>query len=166
LTFEEFLTAELPGLTRFAGALTGDRHLAEDVLSDALLAVSRRWGRITGMERPLAYVQRAVVNMFLSQRRTAERRRTEPADPAVFDRAEPDASDAVARRDLVNRLLAGLPPQQRAAVVLRYLMDQTDEEIAATLGCSSGTVRSHLSHARSALRLAATIEGADDHGRR
>jgi len=45
-----------------------------------------------------------------------------------------------------------------AAVVLRYLMDQTDLEIAAALGCSTGTVRSHLSHGRSALRLAATVE--------
>jgi RNA polymerase sigma-70 factor (sigma-E family) len=159
LTFEEFLAAELPSLTRFAGALTGDRHLAEDVLSDALLVVSRRWGRIAGMDRPLAYVHRAVVTTFLSERRKAGRRRTDPvADQALLDRAEPDASDAVARRDFVARLLAGLPPQQRAAVVLRYLMDQTDQEIAAALGCSTGTVRSHLSHGRSALRLAATIE--------
>ncbi|GAA2611842.1 SigE family RNA polymerase sigma factor [Dactylosporangium fulvum] len=159
MTFEEFLAAELPGLTRFAGALTGDRHLAEDVLSDALLVVSRRWSRIAEMDKPLPYVRRAVVSTFFSERRKAARRRTEPvADHALLDRAEPDPGDDVARRDLVERLLAGLPPQQRAALVLRYLLDQTDEEIAQALGCSTGTVRSHLSLARSVLRRSGTIE--------
>ncbi|MEV4509453.1 SigE family RNA polymerase sigma factor [Dactylosporangium sp. NPDC049525] len=159
MTFEEFLAAELPGLTRFAGALTGDRALAEDVLADALLAVGGRWSRIAGMDQPLAYVRRAVVNTFLSERRKAARRRTDPVgDHALLDRAEPDPGDAVARRDLVERLLAGLPPRQRATVVLRYLLDQTDEEIAEALGCSTGTVRSHLSLARSTLRLAANAE--------
>jgi DNA-directed RNA polymerase specialized sigma24 family protein len=42
--------------------------------------------------------------------------------------------------------------------VLRYLFDETDEEIAEALGCTTGTVRSHLSHARAALRLAATAQ--------
>ncbi|MFB7114238.1 RNA polymerase sigma factor [Streptomyces sp. NPDC056291] len=88
--------------------------------------------------------------------RTLKRRRTGPSgDAAVLDRADPDASDAVVRRDEVDRLLAGLTPRQRVAVVLRYLLDQDDQEIAQALGCSSATVRSHLSQARAALRLSA-----------
>jgi RNA polymerase sigma factor (sigma-70 family) len=55
----------------------------------------------------------------------------------------------------VARLLAVLPPQQKAAVVLRYLLDESDEQIADALGCTTGTVRSHLSRARATLRLVA-----------
>ncbi|MER7277097.1 sigma-70 family RNA polymerase sigma factor [Dactylosporangium sp. NPDC000244] len=159
MTFEEFLVAELPGLTRFAGALTGDRDLGEDILADALLTVSAKWARISGTQRPLAYVRRVVVTTFLSDRRRAARRRTQPVgDPSLLDRAEPDVSDVVARRDFVAQLLTALPAQQRAAVVLRYLLDQTDDEIAQTLRCSTGTVRSHLSRARATLRMTAPAE--------
>ncbi|GII59249.1 hypothetical protein Pth03_76380 [Planotetraspora thailandica] len=156
MTLEEFLSAELPGLSRFAGALTGDVHLAEDILSDALLVVVPRWRKISAMERPDAYVRQVVINAHLSDRRKAKRRRTDPiGDHEVFDRADPDASDTVVTRDEVDRLLARLTPQQRVAVVLRYLLDQDDQQIAQALGCSSATVRSHLSQARAALRLSA-----------
>jgi RNA polymerase sigma-70 factor (sigma-E family) len=162
MTFEEFLRAEMTGLTRFSGALCGDRHLAEDVLADALLVASTRWNRISGMEHPLAYVRRIVLTTFLSESRKAGRRRTEATcDPAVLEHPDADAYEAVDRRDQVRRLLSTLAPQQRAAVVLRYLLDQTDDEMADVLGCSPATVRSHLSHARSALRLTA---GADRRG--
>jgi RNA polymerase sigma-70 factor (sigma-E family) len=161
MTFEEFLRAEMGGLARFSGALCGDRHLAEDVLSDALLAASARWGRIARMEHPAAYVRRIVLTTYLSESRKRKRRRTDVTDDAaVLDRAGPDVLRTVEERDEIRRLLAGLSPPQRAAVVLRYLCDQPDQEIAAALGCSAATVRSHLSHARSAMRLAAaTNEG-------
>ncbi|BCJ45048.1 RNA polymerase sigma24 factor [Actinoplanes ianthinogenes] len=157
MTFEEFLRAEMAGLARFAGALTGDHHLAEDILSDALMVVSTRWGRIRRMENPLGYVRRTVVTTFLSERRKTRRRRTQAtADLGVLDRAGDDPHATVDARDAVVRLLTHLSAHQRVAVVLRYLFDRTDEEIADALACSPGTVRSHLSHARAALRLAAT----------
>ena len=153
--FDDFLRAELAGLARFAGALTGDRHLAEDVLSDALLTVTSRWKRISAMEHPVAYVRRVVVTTYLSDRRRTHRRRTEPTDDTeLLDRAGPDASETVVLRDQVAHLLARLSPRQRTAVVLRYLYDQSDEQIAETLDCAASTVRSHLSHARTVLRLA------------
>jgi RNA polymerase sigma-70 factor (sigma-E family) len=158
VTFEEFLHAEMAGLARYAGALTGDHHQAEDVLSDALLVVSTRWWRISRMAHPLAYVRRVVTNTFLSEQRKIRRRRTEvSADPAVLDRRGHEPHGAVEDRDLVDRLLSQLPDRQRAAVVLRYLFDQSDEDIAAALACSTATVRSHLSHARAALRLAPAL---------
>jgi RNA polymerase sigma factor (sigma-70 family) len=96
------------------------------------------------------------VTTYLDDRRKAQRRRTDPAgDIEVLDRPAPDAADAVVDRMEVERLLAALPPQQKAAVVLRYLLDESDEQIACTLGCTTGTVRSHLSRARTTLRLVA-----------
>jgi RNA polymerase sigma-70 factor (sigma-E family) len=157
MTFDDFVRAELGPLTRFAGALAGDHALAEDVLSDVLLKVARRWRRISGMDNPAAYVRRIVVTTYLSDRRKAQRRRTVPAgDLSTLDRPGPDASAEVVARDEVERLLATLPRQQRAAMVLRYLLDEPDDRIAQALGCTPGTVRSHLSHARVTLRLAAT----------
>jgi|SRR5215469_1556551 len=143
-------------LSRFAGALAGDRYLAEDMLSDALVKVARRWRRIGEMDDPAAYVRRVVVSTYIDDRRKVQRRRTAPTgDVALLDRPSPDAAQAVIERDEVARLLAVLPPQQKAAVVLRYLLDEPDERIAEALGCSTGTVRSHLSRARATLRLVA-----------
>jgi RNA polymerase sigma-70 factor (sigma-E family) len=157
MTFDDFVRAELGALTRFAGALAGDRLLAEDILSDALLKVAHRWRQVSDMGDPAAYVRRVVVTTYLSDRRKAQRRRTVPAgDLSALDRPGPDASAAVIAREEVTWLLARLPPQQKAAIVLRYLLDEPDEYIAQALGCTPGTVRSHLSRARATLRLAAT----------
>jgi RNA polymerase sigma-70 factor (sigma-E family) len=157
MTFEDFARAELGALTRFAGALTGDRELAEDILSDALVKVAARWRRISVLDDPAGYVRRVVVTTYLSDRRKAARRRGIPIlDRSGAGQPVPDTGAVVAARDEVARLLAGLPKQQRAAIVLRYLLDESDEQIADQLGCAVGTVRSHLSHARAALRLAAT----------
>ncbi len=154
MTFEEFVHAEMGGLARFAGALTGNRHLAEDVLSDALLAVSARWPRVRAMESPAGYARQVVISTYLSDQRKARRRRTHPTDDTVLlDRATPDLSDAIVQRDEVARLLVRLTPKQRIAVVLRYLHDQTDAEIAQALDCTPGSVRAHLSLARATLRL-------------
>jgi RNA polymerase sigma factor (sigma-70 family) len=155
VTFDEFVQAELGSLTRFAGAMTGDEHLAQDVLSDALLKTVVRWRRISVMENPAADVRRILVTTYLSDRRKALRRRTDPTgDLSLLDRPAPDGSDLVMLRDELERLLAQLTPTQRIAIVLRYLLDQDDKQIAETLNRTTATVRSHLSHARATLRLA------------
>lgn len=129
----------------------------EDILSDALLKVARRWPHISTLEYPRAYVRRVVVNTYLSDRRTARRRCTTTVDdPEPLIGTSPDPASEVVARDEVERLLARLPRQQKVAVVLRYLLDQSDEQIAEVLGCAPVTVRSHLSQARTTLKLAAT----------
>lgn len=160
--FEEFVHAELGALTRFAGALTGDRYLAEDMLSDALVKVASRWRRISRADDPAAYVRRVVVNTYISDLRRTKRRKTMvTSDDWLLDRPSPDMAADVAARQDVAALLAQLPPRQKTAVVLRYMLDQTDEQIAAALNCSTGTVRSHLSRARATLRLAASPAGKE-----
>jgi RNA polymerase sigma-70 factor (sigma-E family) len=157
VTFDEFVNAELDGLISFSAALAGDLHLAEDILSDALVKVAVQWRRVAAADNPAAYVRRVVVTTYLADRRKARRRRTEPtSDMSVLDRATPDHIDAVLAREEVIALLARLPPQQKAVIVLRYLLDEPDDQIALALGCTPGTVRSHLSLARAALRLAVT----------
>jgi len=157
MEFDEFVEAHLSALGRYAGVLTGDRHLAEDVLSDALITASSRWDLIGQMEYPLAYVRRIVASL-------QARPRSAPPTAHHCAQAEPAGSlvspgDPHARlddRDELDRLLRGLTPTQRGAVVMRFYLDLPDTDIAQALGCSPGTVRSTISRALSALRLTLT----------
>ena len=76
MTFEEFAAARLPSVLRFAGVLTGDRGLAEDVVQEVLIRASARWQAIVVLDKPEAYVRKMIVNEYLSWRR---RFRTAPA---------------------------------------------------------------------------------------
>lgn len=121
MDFDAYLDRELPALSRFVGVLVGNPHDAHDILADALIVVAARWERITVMAHPTAYVRRVIVSTFLSERRTSARRRTAPVgDDEVLDRPVDDPSEAVLIRAETDRLLSGLPPRHRAAVVLRY----------------------------------------------
>ena len=94
MRFEEFLLSEMKGLAVFAGAVTGDPHLAEDVLSDALVIVSDRWARISEMDAPAAYARRVVVTTFLSDRRKAARMPTSRLSCALRETTSPRASSS------------------------------------------------------------------------
>lgn len=152
--FDEFLRDQLPSLVRFAGVLTADTHLAQDLTQDALVRAHARWGRIGRMDRPDLYLRRMIANGYLSWRRRWAVRSISPvADAGLLDPAtEPDPAVRLADRDQITALLATLSRRQRAALVLRFYEGRTDEEIAAILGCTAGTVRSHVSRALAGLR--------------
>lgn len=151
-SLEGFVTARGPALVRFAYVLTGgDAHRAEDLVQSALAKVIGRWARICRGGHPEAYLRRVVVNEELSWRR--RRSATEQVVATPPDRgAGVDQHAAVDGRDLAWRLLAGLPRRQRAVLVLRYLEDWPDAEIAVALRCSEATVRSQASRALAGLR--------------
>ena len=148
--FDEFVRARSLGLLRTAVLLTGgDRGHAEDLLQDVLARMYARWSRIEG---PEAYARRALVHAAVNRWRGRGRRPEVPLpDPdAGADTADPAAT--VDLRDALTRELLRLPPRQRAVLVLRYLDDLPDEEIARTLGCAPGSVRSHASRGLARLR--------------
>jgi RNA polymerase sigma-70 factor (sigma-E family) len=158
VTFEDFLTQRLTPLLRYATVLTCDPGQAQDVVQDVLVRAQPRWGRIGAMDQPYAYVKRMVTNEFLSWRR----RRADVAVPAdalaALSPAVADPTIAVDQRAALLAGIARLPRKQRAAVVLRYYEGCADTEIAEVLGCSTGTVRSHLSRAVATLRAMAETE--------
>jgi RNA polymerase sigma-70 factor (sigma-E family) len=161
VTFDEFLDAELSGLRRYAAALTGDRQRAHDVLADALLRAHTGWGRIGAMEFPAAYVRRIVTSTFLSERRRWSVRHIRTTRSGELpDVALPDPASAVDDREHLQRLLAGLPPRQRAAVVLRFYLGLSYAEVAAELGITEGAVRTATSRALAALRISVIDEEA------
>ena len=154
--------AALPGLLRFGYVLTGDAHRGEELAQTALVTTYRRWRHLRH-EEPHAYVRRAMVNAHTSLWR---RHRRETPLPERFDLPSPH-SGPVAYDDVdqVLRALRVLPPRQRAVMVLRYYEDLSEAEIARTLGCSPGTVKSQASRAMKALRreldrVAQSLEGS------
>jgi RNA polymerase sigma-70 factor (sigma-E family) len=146
--FEELYRCTYGGLLALAVAIVRDRSLAEDLVHDAYAQLWRQWASVT---HPTAWLRRAVVSHCLASLRTQRRResiirRQAPAAPA----AEPD------ERAFLD-LLTGLNERQRVAVVLRYVQDLSEAEIASVLGCRPGTVKSTLHRAIRVLR--ARLEG-------
>lgn len=147
MDFEEFAAAALPALLRFGHVLTGDPHRAEELVQQALVSTWSRWGRIQH-DQPLAYVRRAMVHTHTSWWRRSRREAPLPAD---WDGAAATAPDLGERERAVSALKL-LPPRQRAVIVLRYYEDLSEADIARTLGCSPGTVKSQSSKALRTLR--------------
>ena len=99
--FLEFASARTPALMRMAGALTGDRHAAEDLVQSGLERAVRRWSRI---DDPEAYVRRVIYHEYVSWWRRA-RRRPERLTADLPERATAaDHAADVALRHEVARL--------------------------------------------------------------
>jgi RNA polymerase sigma-70 factor (sigma-E family) len=151
-TFEEFVRARSAHLFRLALVLTGWNHAAaQDVLQIALERAYRRRWHLFRDTSPEPYVRRVLVNAAIDWRRGLRRRRELPLDAASWV-AVGDRADQVAERDALLRALAALPARQRAVLVLRYWEDLPDAEIAASLDCAEGTVRSLASRGLSRMR--------------
>jgi len=150
--FEQFVAARGPSLLRLAYMLTHSPTQAEDLVQEALTSAYRRWDAVEVADSPEAYVRRILVNQALSWRRRAWRNEIPAQLPEGPDGPADGVPHAVAERDLVWRIMAGLPARQRAVLVLRYYEDVPDEQIAHLLGCAPGTVRSLAARAFAALR--------------
>ncbi|MFC6080102.1 SigE family RNA polymerase sigma factor [Sphaerisporangium aureirubrum] len=147
--FREFVDAHQRSLMRTAYLLTGDAHLAEDLLQSVLLKVLGRWQRL---DSPEAYVRRALVNQHISWRRRRGAGEVPSAEPP--DRAYSSEESAV-DRIVLRQALMRLTPKQRAVIVLRYFEDRTERETAEMLGCALGTVKSQVHYALGRLRALA-----------
>ncbi|WP_086859534.1 SigE family RNA polymerase sigma factor [Streptomyces milbemycinicus] len=164
--FEEFVAARGPRLLRVAWLLTGDAHLAEDLLQTVLAKVWPKWRRIAG-ENPEAYVRKALVNTHASWWRRRWRGEV-PHDEVPDTRAMPDPFEGVDLEQSLAAVVRALPVRQRAVVVLRYFEDLSVEDTADVLGCSTGTVKSQASKALRTLHgllpAAELVEGGERRG--
>lgn len=144
--FTDFVRLSTPTLFRTAYLLCGDHQRAEDLLQSTLVRVYQHWTRVQGMDRPVAYARKVLVNQS-----TAWWRRRSSHEASLLHFAEPtqrDRADDVAEHERVWRAVLALPPRQRAVTVLKFYEDMSEREIAETLGMAPGTVKSHA-HAAS-----------------
>lgn len=158
--FRSFAAARLPALLRFGHLLTGDPSSAEDLVQSALARTALAWARVRRQDDPEGYVRRTMLNLQSNVRRGRPWRESPTADPpeVVEPRSPQEEYDD---RDRMWQALATLPPRQRAVLVLRYYSDLSEAEIAETLGCSRGTVKSQAAKALAKLRLLTALTDSD-----
>jgi RNA polymerase sigma-70 factor (sigma-E family) len=141
-------------LVRLAAFILGDRGTGEDVVQDVFVRLHRHSG-VLAEDDPLPYLRRAVINGCRSaiRRRLLIRRHAEdnsPCPPLTTEEAVLLSED----RHEVLAALAALPRRRREVLVLRFYLGLSEAEIAATLGISSGTVKSTAARGLAALARA------------
>jgi RNA polymerase sigma-70 factor (sigma-E family) len=148
--FADWMAARQGALARTAYLLTGNQHAADDLVQATLTKLYVAWDRISDRQHIDAYARRALVNEHRSTWRRASRHLE------VLSEAPPERGHAPAtydgEREAVWEFVQGLPPRQRAVIVLRYYEDLSEAEIADLLGISTGTVKSQASRALASLR--------------
>jgi RNA polymerase sigma-70 factor (ECF subfamily) len=147
---EEFLRALHP---RLVGGLTlqcGDPALAEELAQETLARVWSHWTTVRQHPAPQGWAWRVALNLSSSwfRRRAAERRANAKVGPPPDEAVGADTADRMAVRTAVG----GLPPRQRAVLILRYFDDLSVAETAEAMGCAIGTVKSLTHQAIAALR--------------
>jgi RNA polymerase sigma factor (sigma-70 family) len=166
LDFDDRFDALAAIAYRVAFRMLGDRGDAEEVAQEALARAYARWRSVQGHAEP--WVARVASNLAIGRWR--KRRPTIPLDASgsgagVGRRlAAADATTAVVERDELVESLRRLPRRQREVVVLRYLADLPERDVAAALRTSVGTVKStnHRALARLRSDLAPALTPAEE----
>ena len=129
-----------------------------DVLQEAMARTLARHPEFAGVRDPAAYLSRAVVNVA----RTWARRSRRDLERAT--RVAPSGQHHDEDLGELDGLLGNLPPRQRVCLYLRFVEDLSVEQVAATMGCSVGTVKSQTAKALASLRRSTTAAEWSDHG--
>ena len=136
--------AERVPMVHLATLLVGSPAVAEEVVQEAFVSVTKRWDQI---DRPGAYLRTSVVNKCVSAlRRRSVENLYQASAPAMWNPGIPEQLIEL------RAALARLSDRQRTVVVLRYFVDMPDANIAETLGVRPATVRSLAHRALAVLR--------------
>jgi RNA polymerase sigma-70 factor (sigma-E family) len=149
--FDSFVHARTPALLRSAYLLTGDQHLAEDLVQSALARTHRAWKGLHEAGNAEAYTRKTMYHLQISwwrRRRVAESFTGSVPDVA----ARGDRTELVALRISVRQALAKLTPKQRAVLILRFFDDLSEAQAAEMLGVTVGTIKSQTARALARLR--------------
>ena len=142
------------GLIRLGVVMLGDRAAAEDVVQEAFYGLFRHWANLADPAKALPYLRSAVLNGCRSAWRRQRRGPDRPAmETGPWESAE-SAEALVLVGEEHRQVLAALqrlPERQREALVLRFYLGLAEQEIAACMGISQGTVKSTTSRALAAL---------------
>jgi RNA polymerase sigma-70 factor (sigma-E family) len=149
--YAEFVSARGTALLRTAHLLARGPADAEDLLQTALVKTYLSWPKLRDVAAAEAYTRRVLVNTSVSWWRL---RRNRDEQPAAFlpDQHVAHPAAALGERAVMIAALWQLSPQQRAVLVLRFYEDQSEAQIAETLGLAPGTVKSHSSRGLARLR--------------
>lgn len=150
--FEDLFHSEFAVMLRLARLLGSDDP--EAIAQDAFTRLYARWDELADQDKAGGYVRSIVVNLVRSAgRHDGVARRHEASQPEhpPHPSAEFDAMTHVSDQQILAAL-EGLSPRHREALVLRFWLDLSERQMAATMGTSTGTVKSHVSRGLDCLR--------------
>jgi RNA polymerase sigma-70 factor (sigma-E family) len=157
LAITQMYHAEYRSLVRMAAMLVGDTGTAEEVVQDSFVAMHAAWRRLRDADKALHYLRRSVVNRSRSvlRHRVVVDKHLPKGEPDMPS-AEQSAITRLERSAVVAALLT-LPDRQREALVLKFYLDLSEEEVAAAMKISRGAVKSHTARGKAAMRT--VLEG-------
>jgi RNA polymerase sigma-70 factor (sigma-E family) len=152
-SYREFVLVRRRALLRTAYLLTGDWHAAEDLVQETLTKVYLSWRRVRRREDAPSYARRTMLNAYVdSTRRPWRRELTVAVVPDRVGDGDPADIGEPHTRSRLMAALAGVPPRQRAVLVLRFWEDLSVEQVAEALDCSTGNVKSQTARGLERLR--------------
>ncbi len=154
--FEAFFARHRALIFRTAYGLTGDQHVAEEVLQDTFVRAYRHRATLQLDRSPVPWLYRVAINLCYS-RLGRRRRDSEPIDETASRLRDgaggpAEGAERAELREIVRMGIAALPEKQQSVVVLYYLHGMSLQETADALGIRLGTVKSRLHYALRALR--------------
>ena len=158
-SFEQAYARLYPDVVRSAWSICRDRARAEELAQEAFVRAYRRWTKLERGGYAEAWLHRAVMNLALTHVQRAKRGRVLEA----FGLAPRHSELTPEVEDWLVDLLGRLPRRQREAVFLRVVTDLSEREVAALMGCSTGSVKVHKK--RGLDRLRELLDGRDDDAR-
>lgn len=150
--FAEFFSARFDGARRIAYAMCGSWPDAEEIAQSAFVKLYARWAKIR-IDTVDAYLRTILTRVFLDTKRRGRAREQVVAELPETS-VPPDCGPA--ERMALRAALLAVPRGQRAVLVLRFVADLSVEQVADTMGCSIGTVKSQTARGLVALRAAYT----------
>lgn len=148
---EDVYGRHAPWALRLAYILSGDQETARDLVQDAFVHVAGRFRYLRQHDAFDAYLRRTIVNLHISRLRRLKVERSSMARQAAFPIVVAVDEGHEVRDEMWHAIL-GLPPRQRAAIVLRYYEDLSERQAAEVLRCSVGALNQLVARAMANLR--------------
>lgn len=152
----ELFEAEGRSLVRLARIFTDDTNAAEDLVQEAFIRLHRSMTAIEDQDKSAAYLRSIVLNLCRDHNRRglmSLRHRQSSVETAPVDEPIDMVIRTERQAEVVDALLA-LSMRQRECLVLRYYSDMSETQIAATLGISPNSVKTHCRRGMDSLRVA------------
>ncbi|MGB3411175.1 MAG: sigma-70 family RNA polymerase sigma factor [Microthrixaceae bacterium] len=151
--FRGFYERLEPRAVKAAIRLVGTRTAGEDIAAEAFARAYAKWPKVSRHPNPDAWLMRVVGNVAIDHVRHESRRPhfEDVGTRGDTHRSNPAADQVELRIDLTDAM-AHLSGRQQEVVLLRYLIDLPEDEVAAGMGLSRGSVKTHLHRATTKLR--------------
>jgi DNA-directed RNA polymerase specialized sigma24 family protein len=153
--FDDWYRAQYPRVVRVLAVVGGDLEVASDAAAEAFARALAQWDRVSAMASPSGWTYTVALNLL---RRRQRRARLEHLVGLLPPPPPPVAEDHL----FLWAAVRSLPPRQRTAIVLHYVGDLPQDQVAKIMGVALGTVAATLHAARSKLR--ALLDDQDNDG--